>query len=368
MPRRSPCDKVLLALSTHRGQMSRSEVSATFFRRYSKAQLDALLSGPLSGLVSVEKRPLPPKRRVWVWSLTSDGWARVNAMEAGKSPLCLNSEELKRQLVRLVKEGDPWAETILNAKRFYDARSKPLSEPELIEALTRTWKESPTHSDRIFARRVLRSISKSLAPDPQKRPELPRRKHTSHPLSEADIARLNAVRERLGEEPIGAPRHPRESVTPEPEPPAPPKPAIHAPVVDAAHPEHVFRFASGDCYRHGCFGGQKITVRTYSGKSWWDGKEVKVLETDLCPAAGWKLNYDTAGWEPTAPLQPPPPRRGYDPRPVVSDPTRSDPLLTKIRQAGYTVNARGEVRYDCDKWIPASEWVKRMGWTSEGPQ
>jgi hypothetical protein len=288
---RSSLERILNALHANGGSLSRSEISVEVFRRNkSAAKLDAVLSGPLAGLVIVEKRTLPPKRRVWVWSLTSEGWARVNALEAAKSPLKLNSDELRRQLVRLVNEQDPWAEAMLEAKRFWDARSKVLSQTELIEALTRTWKESPSHSDRMFARRVLRGIDKSLAPDPQKRPEPIKKKHASHPLSESDIARLNAVRERLGEEPIGVPRSPLETATREPE--------------------------------------QTLA---------------------------------------TQPLKLPPLGGGYNPVAWPGQSTQS-PLLAKIQKAGYTVNARGEVLYDCDKWIPATEWAKRMDWTSDGPQ
>jgi len=374
MRRRSRAERVLTALHQKKGSMMRSSVIDLFFRHVSAARLNALLEKELAGLVVQERKPFPPRRRAIVWSLTAAGWAAANVLEAEKSPLCLDSEEIKRQIVRLVSEGDPWAKVMLEAKRFWDKRpqSRPvLSKDQLIDELQHTMTNGASREDKMFARVVLRRVNKALAPDPPKPVERPhKRRRPKGPLTPEEIERINRAREKHGEPPLGAPRTPEHSrVSPESKAsvqPSEPKPLPH-PIVGLGRPENVFQFPSGRVFRHGSFGGEEISIRTLDGKNYWNGKEVRVIPTDVRPNNSCLLDYETGMWKSTTPLEPPRPGRGIQtPASFAPDPavTADDPLLSKIKAAGYQTNS-GRVLYDNREWLAPGEWVKRTGWSEQ---
>jgi hypothetical protein len=397
--RLKPHDRILAALRANAGAMSRAQIWQATGRNFSAERLTKLLETYLAGLVIEEETPVKNYR--WRtqkrWRLTEWGWQASGGIPSKESSQIVNAEVVAVLLNRLAAKGDKWAIAVQEARQAWQNRSRVAPTPTSDTVKDILWRmvDGPK-SD--FAKHYLKLMDSPKFRDWERterlRKKVRRRKRPRRPLTQQDIERINRARERNGEEPLrlrGSSRKPTEARPSQAKPELPvlePEP-VSEPVEQAAPAVYIYHDGLLDWY---FYDGQRVHK---SREEIEKVKNVRIVEI----SSGYRRNgimRTTEGIEWDSRVSPvpmpksshvasekPPERpksthRDASPSPAYVDrnPVPITPnhgaqsasdLLAKIQEAGFRTNIRGDVLYDF-QWIPASDWVKRMGWASDGPQ
>jgi len=206
---RKPAQRVLQALRTHNGVMSRSECWAVAGRALRACQMNKLLQTHLAALVVETEAGIKnikfPNRTQMLWQLTDAGW-----LSSGGFPLegssVVNAEAVAGLLNRLAATGDKWAQRVRDALNVWDRRSMVDPMPTIDNVRDMLWKmvDGPKKD---FARFNLKRMDRQryLAWEQAqkvKAKEAKKRKKRHRPFTADAIERINAARFRAGELPM----------------------------------------------------------------------------------------------------------------------------------------------------------------------